>query len=113
MKMSYTFFMWLVACAIPAFAQPEFGPVRMDEETDERFFFPTIEVTDANTLYCTWASANVDWIGAYGREVDLQGNLVGDLDTVDIASTVFVSCPPRVEFRALPNGATCKMIYHE
>ncbi|MCB1058735.1 MAG: hypothetical protein KDB65_00760 [Calditrichaeota bacterium] len=113
MKTSSAFVLWLVVLVATAKAQPEFDPVRMDEETDERFFFPTIEVTEANTLYCTWASGNVDWIGAYGREVDLDGNLASELDTVEIQSTSEVSCPPRVEFRSLGNGATCKMIYHE
>ena len=95
------------------FAQPEFGPVRLDEGTDERFFFPTIAVTASNTLRCTWASANVDWIGAYGREVDFSGNIESATDTLDIASTSVVSCPPRVEFQRLNTGAWCKMIYHE
>ncbi len=94
-------------------AQPSFDPVRMDEQTDERFFFPTISITGSNTLHCTWASANVDWIGAYGRQVDLTGNIVGETDTVDIQSTGLVSCPPRVEFQTLSTGAFAKMIYHE
>ncbi|MCB9357432.1 MAG: hypothetical protein H6505_02575 [Calditrichaeota bacterium] len=96
-----------------AHAQPDFAPVRLDPETDERFFFPTIEVTESNTLYVTWASANADWIGAYGREVDIEGNIVSDLDTIDIASTIDVSCPPRVEYRYHSGGAWAKMIYHE
>ena len=113
MKKLANIFLWMTVVATAAFAQPEFEPVRMDGETDERFFYPTIEVTESNTLYCTWASANLDWIGAYGREVNLQGELVGDLDTLDIASTVFVSCPPRVEQQRHTDGAYCHMIYHE
>lgn len=104
---------WLVLVAVSAFAQPEFDPVRLDEATDERFFFPTIEITAENTIYCTWASANEEWIGAYGREVDLAGNIIGELDTIDIGSTSVVSCPQRVEFRTLSSGAWAKMIYHE
>lgn len=103
----------IVMFAVIAVAQPEFGPVRLDDATDERFFFPTIEVTESNNLRCTWASANVDWIGAYGREVDLSGNIHSATDTIDIASTSVVSCPPRVEYQTLSSGAWCKMIYHE
>lgn len=108
----FAFAILLMSVAI-ANAQPSFDPVRMDEETDERFFFPTIQITDANSIYCTWASANVEWIGAYGREVDLAGNLVAGTDTIDIRSTGMVSCPPRVEKQELSTGAFAKIIYHE
>lgn len=98
---------------LTASAQIQFGPVRMDPETDERFFFPTIAVTEDNRLYCTWASANVDWIGAYGQHLDFSGNLVGQRDSLDIQDTGLVSCPPRVEYQTLNSGAWAKMIYHE
>lgn len=113
MKRLLGIFLWAAVAVSSVFAQPEFGPVRMDGETDERFFYPTIEVTESNTFYSTWASANLDWIGAYGREVNMQGEIVSDIDTLDIASTVFVSCPPRVEQQRRADGAYCHMIYHE
>ena len=109
----YAMILSVCLLSLLATAQPQFGPVRMDAETDERFFFPTIALTDQNQLYCTWASANVDWIGAYGQHVDMSGNLVGSRDTLDIQDTGLVSCPPRVEFQTLSTGAWAKLIYHE
>ncbi len=109
----YAMLLSLCLLSFTARAQLQFGPVRMDAETDERFFFPTVVLTDQNQLYCTWASANVDWIGAYGQHVDMTGNLVGARDTLDIQDTGIVSCPPRVEYQTLTSGAWAKMIYHE
>lgn len=99
--------------SLSAGAQLQFDPVRMDPETDERFFFPTIQLTNDNRFYCTWASANVDWIGAYGQHIELNGTLTGPRDTLDIQDTGLVSCPPRVEYQTLSSGAWAKMIYHE
>ena len=109
----YTIVLSVCVLSMLATAQPQFGPVRMDAETDERFFFPTIALTEENQLYCTWASANVEWIGAYGQHIDMSGNVIGARDTLDIQSTGLVSCPPRVEYQTLTTGAWAKMIYHE
>lgn len=112
--MKFTSELILLCCLLSgaAYGQPQFGPVRLDPATDENFYFPTIAITPENHVRCTWASANPDWIGAYGREVDMNGAIVGALDTLDIASTSIVSCPPLVEYQRLTGGAWCKMTYH-
>jgi len=99
----------LLTCAI---AQPQFGPVRLDPATDRNFFYPTIEIVEGNLVRTTWASQNSSWIGAYGRNVDMNGNVVGAQDTLEVSSAQVVSCPPIVNFYRLSSGAWCKMIYH-
>ena len=96
-----------------AHAQPEFGPVRIDAGIDLTFFYPALEVTQAGTLRCAWTSGNNEWMGAYAREVDMWGNVLGMQDTVDLQSAIILTCPPRVMFQTLSAGAWAKMIYHE
>lgn len=106
------FWFSLIAAATVC-AQPNFGPVRIDEGTRDLYYFPTIKWLESGNMLCSWAAANADWIGAYGREVDIHGVVQGATQFYDEQSPLEVTCPPRVEFHTLLSGAWVKMTYHE
>jgi hypothetical protein len=106
-------FLFLLIAATTVCAQPSFGPVRIDEGTRNLFYFPTIKTLNSGNMLCSWAAANAEWIGSYGREVDIHGVAQGATQFFDEQSPLEVTCPPRVEFHTLSSGAWVKMIYHE
>ncbi len=105
--------LFLLIATTTLFAQPNFAPVRIDDGSRELFYFPTIRTLNSGNMLCSWAAANEEWIGSYGREVDINGVVQGATQFFDEQSPLEVTCPPRVEFHTLSSGAWVKMIYHE
>ncbi|RPH96686.1 hypothetical protein EHM69_00620 [candidate division KSB1 bacterium] len=98
---------------LTAAAQFTFGPLRLDDESVGRFCYPSVEVTNDDTLRCMWSSISEFWLSTMGQQVAPNGDLLGariPYEVVPVGGSI--SCPAIVSFTRLSNRGTAQLIFH-
>jgi hypothetical protein len=96
------------------FAQVSFGPTRLDDSLDASYFYPVMNLTQQNDLFCTWASSSDTRIATFGQYVGLDGQLGGPrvLYQAVAPGEGGVVCPAKLTvFRGL-DGSETQLIFH-
>src|SRR5262245_10989127 len=94
-------------------AQYTFGPLRLDDELDNSFFYPVLSPRANGNLFCTWASTSDERIATYGQIVSPSGEFVGDRVLYQEVEPghMGIVCPAKLKVLPLENGGEARLIF--
>ena len=106
----------LLALLLPltVLAQVTFGPVRLDEQQGINYFYPRIQVENANVL-CMWSSVLPDTetglVATHGIQVSPDGQLLNRINFQEVEYGR-IYCPGEITLLHATDGSDPYMIYH-
>ena len=105
-----------IALLLPAivFAQYTFGPIRLDDGTDQNYFYPSLSVNPQGQIHSVWSSTSDARIAAFGRAISPDGQTLGPIETYQSVPPGFegIVCPARLTELILPDQRRAWQLFH-
>jgi len=106
-------FVLLLVLLLPvwACAQPEFGPIRLDDSLDVAYYNPFVDLSAQGDIRFVWSSSSDLRIGLFAQYLALDGSPVGLRLTYE-ENAPGTTCAPQMRAVPLSDGGEARLIYH-